>query len=493
MASKILLIDDSKTQLDVMKLRLTKCGYEIETASNGLEGYNKVFSFIPDIVLSDVIMPELDGYQLCRLIKNNKLTKNIPVILLTVLDKKLDEFWGKKAGADLFISKTADFDSIKLNIEKQLETSKLTNKDRENIKKGSLEQGSVKEQVNDILNELLKQSIFLNEFRNLGEFYTHEGLLIEKCFNLFSTFIDYDLAGLFFNIPDASVSKNIVFDTKNNSISQFVLEKIKRDFFNKMNIYNDIDSNMTQYEILENNSASNNTIISPNYFKTIHIIPLVFEEKLLGGLCLCSLDEIDYQDLKLYDSFIKELLALMKMKYLYSKVEFLSVTDGLTGLYNRRYFEYNIEREFFRAKRYKNNLSMAILDIDFFKNINDTYGHQHGDFVLKEISKLIRESFRRTDILCRYGGEEIVIIMPETSLENAVIPSERLKEKIANKDFIYNNTNMKLTVSIGISAMSDEFNNQKEIIESADRALYKAKQTGRNKVVIFNEQLDTIK
>ena len=134
MANKILLIDDSKTQLDVMKLRLSKCGYEIETAQNGLEGYNKVFSFIPDIILSDIIMPELDGYQLCRLLKNNKLTKNIPIILLTVLDKKLDEFWGKKAGAQIFISKTAEFSEIHEKIDEQLRETSLTESDKENIK-----------------------------------------------------------------------------------------------------------------------------------------------------------------------------------------------------------------------------------------------------------------------------------------------------------------------------------------------------------------------
>ena len=185
MSKKVLLIDDSKTQLDVMKLRLCKCGYEVETAGNGLEGYNKVFAFVPDIILSDIVMPDLDGYQFCRLLKNNSLTKNIPIMLLTVLDKKLDKFWAKKAGAQVFISKTADFEEIKATVEKLLENTSFTELDKENIKEGKFKQISVKEHLNDILNDLLKEATFLNEFRYLGEFYSQENVLVEKCFELF--------------------------------------------------------------------------------------------------------------------------------------------------------------------------------------------------------------------------------------------------------------------------------------------------------------------
>ncbi len=491
MINKILLVDDSKTQLDVMKLRLIKSGFEVETAENALDGYQKVFSFIPDIILSDIIMPDLDGYQFCRLLKNNKFTKNIPVILLTVLDKKLDKFWGKKAGAQAFISKTSDFDEIKLKIIELLEETEFTDEDKQNIKNGTNEKISVKEQINNILNELLKQSIFLNEFRNLSEYYTHEKVLVEKCFDIFSTFIDYDAAGLFFNIKDSGKTKMLYVDMKDSSASTFVIEKLKRDFFAEIPTI-DVNNSTLHYEIVRQNSEAENKILSPASIATEHIIPFIFEGHLLGGVAFFSKDKVDYKENPFYETFKNELSTILKMKYLYSEVEILSVTDGLTGLYNRRHFEYNIEREFLRAKRYKNDLSIAILDIDFFKNVNDTYGHQYGDFVLKEVANLMKDSFRKTDMLYRYGGEELVIIMPETSLENAAIPAERLREKISKNNFIYNDIKIKLTVSIGISTMDERFSNQKEIVETADRALYNAKQTGRNKVVIYNEQLSTI-
>lgn len=492
MTNKILLVDDSKTQTDIMKLRLQKCNFEVETAENALEGYDKIYSFTPDIILSDIVMPDLDGYQFCRLLKNNKLTKKIPIILLTVLDKKLDKFWAKKAGAQAFIPKTTDFEEIKEKIEELLSASEFTESDKKILQKGKPENNSVKEKINRILNELLKESIFLNEFRNLSEYYTHEKVLVERCFDIFSTFIDYDIAGLFFNKTDNSKKKNIYFDMKDSSASTFVTEKIKRDFFNQMPSFIKTTDTEYSHEIIRENPDSDDKILSPNNFQTTHIIPFKFEGKLLGGVAFYSKDNINYNDYNFYDSFKNEFSAILKMRYLYSEIELLSVTDGLTGLYNRRHFEYNIEREFLRAKRYKNDLSIALLDIDFFKNINDNYGHQYGDYVLKEISKLMKDSFRKTDMLYRYGGEELVIIMPETSLENAAIPAERLREKIAETDFIYNDIKTKLTVSIGIATMDDSFNSQNEIVEFADKALYSAKQTGRNKVVTYNEQFSII-
>ena len=106
--AKILLVEDSETQLKFVREGLVQNGFEVETASNGAEAYKKVFDFMPDIVLSDIMMPVIDGYQLCRMIKNTEETKKIPVVLLTILDKKIDSFWGKKAGAQLFLSKSID-------------------------------------------------------------------------------------------------------------------------------------------------------------------------------------------------------------------------------------------------------------------------------------------------------------------------------------------------------------------------------------------------
>lgn len=494
MKNKVLLIDDSKTQLDVMRVRFTKCDFEVEIAQNALEGYHKIFTFVPDIILSDIIMPDLDGYQFCRLLKNNAITKNIPIILLTVLDKNVDKFWGKKAGAQAFISKTAEFEEIMQKTLEVLKDSELSNEDKTVISNHKVDDISVNEQINRILNKLLMQSLFLNEFRNLGEYYTHEKVLVDKTLELLSTFIDYDISALFFKCPDDNAKNILYFDVNSSSVSSFVIEKLKRDFFTQMPNMKAFNTNDFLHEIARTNpERTDNSLISPSVFKSNYILPLTFENKLLGGIAFFSKDEVDYTQIQFYDLMKNELLALMKMKSLYSEVELLSVTDGLTGLYNRRHFEYNIEREFLRAKRYKNPLSFAILDIDFFKSVNDNYGHQYGDYVLKEVSNLMKQSFRKTDMIYRYGGEEIGIILPETSADNAEIPVERLREKIAQHKFSFNGIDISLTVSVGIAEMEDAYYNASELVEVADKALYHAKQTGRNKVVIYEEQLANVK
>ncbi len=173
--------------------------------------------------------------------------------------------------------------------------------------------------------------------------------------------------------------------------------------------------------------------------------------------------------------------VIKKINFMYTKTRQLSVTDALTKLYNRRHFESEFEKEFKRAKRYKNDLSIAIIDIDFFKKVNDTYGHLCGDYILKETAYLMAQNFRQTDTLFRYGGEEFVVLLTETSANNAPVPLERLRKKIENHKYIYDNHELKITVSIGVSS-NIEFEICDKMLEDADKALYKAKNEGRNRV-----------
>ena len=176
--------------------------------------------------------------------------------------------------------------------------------------------------------------------------------------------------------------------------------------------------------------------------------------------------------------------VIKKINFMYSHTRHLSLTDGLTGLYNRRHFDNTVEREFLRSKRYGGDLTLAIIDIDYFKKINDTYGHLCGDYVLKEVAYLIQDNFRKTDIVFRYGGEEFVIILTETSTKGAEISLERLRGAIEKYSFRFENQKINVTISIG--AASNEPENVNQVIVNADKALYKAKSSGRNTVKIFD-------
>lgn len=175
--------------------------------------------------------------------------------------------------------------------------------------------------------------------------------------------------------------------------------------------------------------------------------------------------------------------VIKKINFMYSHTRYLSLTDALTGLYNRRHLDTNLEREFLRAKRYHNDLSIAVIDIDFFKKVNDTYGHLCGDYVLKEVAYMILETLRKTDMVFRYGGEEFVAILTETPLEKAVIPLERLRKSIESYPFEYNGISFRVTVSIGVNSTESGAATAGEFLDLADKALYLAKNKGRNRVI----------
>jgi two-component system cell cycle response regulator len=165
------------------------------------------------------------------------------------------------------------------------------------------------------------------------------------------------------------------------------------------------------------------------------------------------------------------------------RLELLSITDGLTKLHNHRHFQDELARAFDESQRYQRPLAMAMADIDFFKKINDTYGHAVGDEVLKAVAKIFRESIRSTDLAARYGGEEFAVMMPETELDAAITFAEKMRSLIAAQPVMTQAGPVPVTVSIGVAAVPyTRTHMAKELIVAADKALYRAKRNGRNQV-----------
>jgi len=170
---------------------------------------------------------------------------------------------------------------------------------------------------------------------------------------------------------------------------------------------------------------------------------------------------------------------------LFEKTKILSITDALTSIYNRRFFETKLEEIYLKSKTYKKKFSLCICDIDYFKFYNDANGHPLGDIVLKKVAEIIKNGVKGSDIVARYGGEEFVIVFPETDKEDAVKVCEKLREKIEKYNFPYEKKqpNGKLTVSFGIATFPDDASTPEDLLKKADSALYKAKEMGKNKVV----------
>lgn len=215
------------------------------------------------------------------------------------------------------------------------------------------------------------------------------------------------------------------------------------------------------------------------------IVPLFINETINGMLVIIreQLNEYNNEEIKLSTVIASLASAAIDKANLYEQTRKLSITDGLTGLFNFRYFSKQIELEIKRAERYNNNLSLIIADIDFFKKINDTYGHTKGDIVLKHIAQILKLHTRETDLVARYGGEEFVILLPETNSEEALIVAERIRKEVEEYRFPLGNNQFleNVTVSLGIS-YTPLATSAEELIQKADQALYKAKYEGRNKI-----------
>jgi len=165
------------------------------------------------------------------------------------------------------------------------------------------------------------------------------------------------------------------------------------------------------------------------------------------------------------------------------RLELLSITDGLTKLFNHRHFQDEVARAFKESQRYNRPLSLAMIDLDFFKKMNDTHGHAVGDEVLKGVSKLFRDSTRATDLVARYGGEEFAVMMPETALEDAIIFAEQIRSLVADAPVLTAAGPVKVTVSIGVASVPhSRIRSAKDLVVLADKALYRAKKGGRNRV-----------
>ncbi len=185
----------------------------------------------------------------------------------------------------------------------------------------------------------------------------------------------------------------------------------------------------------------------------------------------------------------KSLLEKLKRKneeleYVNKTLKELTIRDGLTGLYNHRHFQETLALEISRSKRYAKTFSLVFLDVDFFKQYNDTHGHLQGDVVLVGLSNLLSDGLRKSDVAARYGGEEFVLLLPETSKEHAFILAENIREKIAAHPFPGRETQPQgmVTVSIGIAVFPEDGNDSSTLLHHADEALYQAKNAGRNRV-----------
>jgi diguanylate cyclase (GGDEF)-like protein len=222
-----------------------------------------------------------------------------------------------------------------------------------------------------------------------------------------------------------------------------------------------------------------------SFIKSVAYMPFYAEKKLLGVALISGIREDIFTERQI-DSLrvlANQIAITMEKVHLYEEVQAMSVNDGLTGLTVHRHFQEKLELELKRTSRYGGNLSVVMADIDFFKKINDTYGHLAGDFILKTIALIFKNHTAPTDIVARYGGEEFIIVYPETEKDMAHMKAVKIRKDIESYKFMFNNQQIKVTMSMGVAGYPVDGTTRRSLIEKADQALYKAKEEGRNRVI----------
>jgi diguanylate cyclase (GGDEF)-like protein len=217
-------------------------------------------------------------------------------------------------------------------------------------------------------------------------------------------------------------------------------------------------------------------------YKDYTVLPLKIDTDYLGYLVAKGVDETDKDK---FHILANQFLLGVRRSLLYQRVQELAIIDGLTGILSRRYFLERFKEELKRSRQLKYSFAFLMVDIDRFKECNDRYGHLVGDVILKDVAKIIKDSLRQIDLVCRYGGEEFSIILTETDRVGAMFAAERIRQSVETRHIRAYDEDLKVTISVGISVFPSHGRDIHELLDKADEALYKAKQTGRNKVCVY--------
>ncbi len=456
MSARILVVDDILPNVKLLEAKLMSEYYTVLTASNGFEAIEVAKAEQPDMILLDVMMPKMDGFEACARLKSDPTTAHIPVVMVTALDQPTDRVRGLDAGADDFLTKPANdlalFARVRSLVRVKMMIDELRLRD-ETCRELGFEAG-----YTDIADDMLKGDVLIVDDRASaaqGLADTITGTLNVTC---------------------------SVVDNRDDAIARMRAEPSDIVMINSS--LEGYDGLRLCSEIRSHPNARHSAIVlmvDHNDFKTIsasldlgandYVMRPVDDNELIARI-RSQLRRLCYAD-RLRDNVHNSLK--------------LAVTDSLTGLYNRRYAMPHLNALIDRATVDNNGLAVALLDIDSFKAVNDTYGHAVGDEVLKEFAARLRVNMRGMDMTARIGGEEFLGIMPETDIEGASVVAERLRAMIAAKPFPITHPerdSLDITVSIGVAMMSPQTMTSDALLQAADEALYRSKREGRNRVTL---------
>src|SRR5262252_8598710 len=452
MTARILVVDDIPANVKLLEARLTAEYFDVTTAMSGREALAICERAECDIVLLDVMMPEMDGFEVCAKLKENPVTHHIPVVMVTALDQPSDRVRGLEAGADDFLTKPVSDIALLARVRSLVRLKMAADELR--------------------MRAVTSREIGINdpEVAALSETGTGGRVLLVD-----DRRTSYErIAGILTAEHTVDVEPNpqeALFHAAETDYECMIVS-LGLENFDGLRLCSQVRSldRTRGVPILAITDAEDNT-------------------RLARGLEIGVNDYLS-RPIDKHELLARTRTQIRKKRYterLRDNVQLsieLAITDPLTGLSNRRYMESHVGTLIEQAATRGKPLTVLIIDIDYFKSINDTYGHDAGDDVLREFAIRIKKSVRGIDLACRYGGEEFVVLMPETDMAVATMVAERLRRRIAGEPFPLPQGARRgeVTISIGIATLGGE-ESAAAVLKRADQALYRAKRDGRNRVV----------
>jgi len=450
MTARVLVVDDIPVNVRLLEARLSAEYFEVLVANNGLQALEICARERIDVILLDVMMPGLDGFETCRRIKMMPNCAHVPVVMVTALDQTTDKIQGLEAGADDFLTKPVDEIALITRV-RNLARVKMLND-------AMLMRATTSHQLGFADVEARTAALAAESGRVLlVEDHPRTGArLLEAIARNHECALEADPAAALLRLAEDDYDVAVV------SLGLADTDALRL---------------CGQIRSLENS----------RHMPIILLIEQGETDRLLRGLDMGVNDylvrPVDRNELmaRLRTQIRRKKFSDFLRNRLEQSVE-LAATDSLTGLFNRRYMESHLKTLMLDAQRFQRPLSILVADIDLFKRVNDSYGHDAGDAVLREFASRLRRNTRAHDLSCRLGGEEFVILMPDTPLSRAFQVAERLRAGIAAEPFAVAGQQLRVTASVGVAAIMPETDTPEAIFKRADTALYAAKREGRNRV-----------
>jgi diguanylate cyclase (GGDEF)-like protein len=459
MGAKILVVDDSRHMRDFFSDSVLRpAGYTVLTATEGRAGLRMALEHHPDLIVADLQMPGLTGLELKKALADQGNTT--PLILVTAEGSESIASQATLAGVSYYLPKPVDVEVMLSAVGQALTVERLRRERAEAL--AALEKRVHQLETLQAISRALTGSLELDKVLLI---------LVEAALHL--TGGDY---GALFLLDDRG--------------GQLLQRAVRSPAEAKARLVREPSADPLAVQVLRTGQPLVYRPASPSAagqpVGPALAVPLRLNDRLQGALVVearAHLRPFADTDLGPLATLADTAAVAITNARLFTEVQVQSITDGLTGLFNRRHLFVLAEREFQRARRFGRSLSALMLDIDHFKTVNDVYGHAAGDQVIAEVAKRLRAGTRNIDIPGRYGGEEFVLLLPETELPGAILLAERLRQRVAATPVATVGGPLAITVSLGVATSNAEVADVNALINQADAHLYTAKKAGRNRVV----------